>query len=180
MHQACSLPLAVLMPGSLQIKFLTRTVQTCIVQPVNDITASTPEPLWKLILHASQRVESAFESELAPIGLSLSKLNVLAILLEAGEPLPLSRLAAKLACVKSNVTQLVDRLETEGLVARVDDPNDRRSVLASITDLGRERSMAGTQVMQTVDATLFDGLGTDERQTMERFLAALSAGPCSS
>ncbi|MBK6427594.1 MAG: MarR family transcriptional regulator, partial [Blastocatellia bacterium] len=137
MHQACSLPLAVLMPGSLQIKFLTRTVQTCIVQPVNDITASTPEPLWKLILHASQRVESAFESELAPIGLSLSKLNVLAILLEAGEPLPLSRLAAKLACVKSNVTQLVDRLETEGLVARVDDPNDRRSVLASITDLGR-------------------------------------------
>ncbi|MBK6315379.1 MAG: MarR family transcriptional regulator [Blastocatellia bacterium] len=147
---------------------------------MNDLSASTSEPLWKLILHASQRVESAFESELAPIGLSLSKLNVLAILLEAGEPLPLSRLAAKLACVKSNVTQLVDRLETEGLVARVDDPNDRRSVLASITDLGRERSMAGTQVMQTVDATLFDGLGTDERQTMERFLAALSAGPCSS
>lgn len=136
------------------------------------------EPLWKLILHAAGRVETAFEAELSPIGLSLSKLNVLSILLEAGEPIPLSRLATRLACVKSNVTQLVDRLETEGLVARIDDPNDRRSVLASITELGRERSAEGAERMRIVDAALFSGLDLDGRTRVEAFLASLTAGGC--
>lgn len=145
---------------------------------MNEIPSVATEPLWKLILHASQRVEAAFEAELAPIGLSLSKLNVLAILLEAGEPIPLSRLATRLACVKSNVTQLVDRLESEGLVARIDDPNDRRSVLAAITDLGRGKSAEGAIVMQTVDATLFAGLDGDDRARVERFLASLTSVPC--
>ena len=158
--------------------FLTETVHGCIVQRVNEVPSVSVDPLWKLILHASQRVESAFESELAPIGLSLSKLNVLAILLDAGEPIPLSRLATRLACVKSNVTQLVDRLETEGLVARIDDPNDRRSVLASITELGRQRSAEGARVMQSVDATLFAGLENDDRAVVERFLAQLNSVPC--
>lgn len=145
---------------------------------MNEIPSVATEPLWKLILHASQRVEAAFEAELAPIGLSLSKLNVLAILLEAGEPIPLSRLATRLACVKSNVTQLVDRLESEGLVARVDDPNDRRSVLASITELGRAKSADGARVMQTVDAGLFAGLDADDRARVERFLANVASGQC--
>ena len=134
------------------------------------------EPLWKLILHAAQRVDSAFEAELAPIGMSLSKLNVLAILIEAGEPIPLSRLATRLACVKSNVTQLVDKLESEGLVARVDDPNDRRSILASITERGRERSAEGARIMQTVDEGLFAGLDPEGRVQVEHFLASLNAG----
>jgi DNA-binding MarR family transcriptional regulator len=115
---------------------------------------------------------------LAPIGLSLSKLNVLAILLEAGEPIPLSRLATRLACVKSNVTQLVDRLESEGLVARIDDPNDRRSVLAAITDLGRGKAGEGSRVMQLADAALFAGLDSDDRPRVERFLASLTSGQC--
>lgn len=145
---------------------------------MNEISGTPAQPLWKLILHAAGRVETAFETELAPIGLSLSKLNVLGILLEAGEPLPLSRLAARLACVKSNVTQLVDRLETEGLVARVDDPNDRRSVLASITDLGRIRFGEGSRVMQTVDAQLFSGLDAEDRSRVEALLASLAATTC--
>lgn len=145
---------------------------------MNEVPITTTKPLWKLILHAAGQVESAFEAELAPIGLSLSKLNVLSILQEAGGPIPLSRLAGRLACVKSNVTQLVDKLESEGLVARVDDPNDRRSVLASITDLGRERSIEGGRVMQNVDNTLFAGLGTDDRARVEAFLAGLSTPDC--
>jgi DNA-binding MarR family transcriptional regulator len=40
------------------------------------------------------------------------------------------------------VTGLVDNLERDGLVKRVDDPNDRRSVYAEVTDLGRERVKA--------------------------------------
>jgi DNA-binding MarR family transcriptional regulator len=40
------------------------------------------------------------------------------------------------------VTGLVDNLERDGLVRRVDDPNDRRSIYAELTDQGRDRVKA--------------------------------------
>ena len=75
-------------------------------------------------LHAVvERLEEALE----PLGLSLAKFGVLSRLAAAGEPLPLGTLAERCACVRSNITQLVDRLEAERLVMRADDPRDRRS-----------------------------------------------------
>jgi len=74
------------------------------------------------------------EERLADAGLSLPKLAALHQLSQAGDSLPLGQLAERLACVKSNVTQLVDRLEADGLVVRAADPNDRRSRLAVLTD----------------------------------------------
>jgi DNA-binding MarR family transcriptional regulator len=119
-------------------------------------------PLWAAFLHAAQRVESRLDGELAKSGLSLSKLAILENLVRAGEPLPLSRLAERISCVKSNVTQLVDRLESEGLVKRLNDPKDRRSTLASITREGRRLHGTGTQTMERVERELFGHL--DPRQ----------------
>jgi DNA-binding MarR family transcriptional regulator len=51
-------------------------------------------------------------------------------------------LAEMLDVSPRTVTGLVDNLERDGLVKRVDDPNDRRSVYAEVTDLGRERVKA--------------------------------------
>jgi DNA-binding MarR family transcriptional regulator len=135
-------------------------------------------PLWKLLLKAGQRVEAAFEEELGGIGLSLSKLGVLKMLVDEGEPIPLSRLAGKLACVKSNVTQLVDRLETEGLVVRVDDPADRRSVLAAITDAGRERFLAGVEASQKAETRLFLGYSDEDRRALLELLCRLADCGC--
>ncbi|MFI1352609.1 MarR family winged helix-turn-helix transcriptional regulator [Streptomyces sp. NPDC020898] len=53
------------------------------------------------------------------------------------EPLPMRRLARKLRCEPSNVTGIVDRLESRGLVERRPDPSDRRVKLAACTDEGR-------------------------------------------
>ncbi|MBW8869126.1 MAG: MarR family transcriptional regulator, partial [Acidobacteria bacterium] len=84
------------------------------------------------MLHAAGTLESRVEEQLAEVGLSLPKLAALHQLSQAGDSLPLGQLAERLACVKSNVTQLVDRLEADGLVVRAADPNDRRSRLAVI------------------------------------------------
>lgn len=53
------------------------------------------------------------------------------------EPLPMRKLAQKLKCEPSNVTGIVDRLETRGLVERRPDPADRRVKLAAATEEGR-------------------------------------------
>src|SRR5260370_1388861 len=47
-------------------------------------------------------------------------------LLQLDSPLPMSELAALLACDNSNVTGLIDRLEGRGLVARQPSSQDRR------------------------------------------------------
>ncbi|ARP70061.1 MarR family transcriptional regulator [Streptomyces pluripotens] len=53
------------------------------------------------------------------------------------EPLPMRKLALKLKCEPSNVTGIVDRLESRGLVERRSDPADRRVKVAAATDEGR-------------------------------------------
>ena len=90
------------------------------------------------VLRAASVLEQRLEARLAEINLSLAKLAALCHVKGAGEALPLGRLTERLACVKSNVTQLIDRLEADGLViTRSQDPADRRSRLAVLTARGR-------------------------------------------
>jgi DNA-binding MarR family transcriptional regulator len=118
--------------------------------------------LWQIVF-AGHRIEERLESALEQTGLSLAKFGALRHLAEASQPLALSQLAEKIACVKSNVTQLVDRLENDGLVRRVPDPNDRRSILASITEDGRSRYEAGAAVLAQAQQDLLSDLPAEQR-----------------
>jgi DNA-binding MarR family transcriptional regulator len=121
-------------------------------------------------LRAAQRVEARAEVALTETGLSLAKLGVLNHLVESGEPLTLGELAGRISCVKSNMTQLIDRLEADGLVARVDHPADRRSVHAVITDEGRRRYAAGAKVLAEQEKELLTGLKTTELKQLSALL----------
>src|SRR5438046_8258079 len=57
-------------------------------------------------------------------------------LIEPGRPLPMSRLADTLSCDASNVTGLVDRLESRGLVRRQPSPQGRRVTVLRLTPTG--------------------------------------------
>jgi DNA-binding MarR family transcriptional regulator len=118
--------------------------------------------LWQIVF-AGHRIEERLESALEQTGLSLAKFGALRHLAEASQPLALSQLAEKIACVKSNVTQLVDRLENDGLVRRIPDPNDRRSILAAITDDGRTRFEAGAAVLAQAQQELLSDLPAEQR-----------------
>jgi DNA-binding MarR family transcriptional regulator len=102
------------------------------------------------LIHAAHRVEARLEEALAGVKLSGAKHAALSVLVIQDEPISLSELAEKLTCVRSNVTQLVDRLEVDGLVKRTDDPADRRAVRAVVTRLGWERHAAGAEVVNAV------------------------------
>jgi DNA-binding MarR family transcriptional regulator len=73
-------------------------------------------------------------------GLSEGRLHVLWQLIGAPErQLPLGELAERLEVSPRNVTGLIDHLERDGLVERVDDPEDRRSIYARLTPAGAKR-----------------------------------------
>jgi DNA-binding MarR family transcriptional regulator len=114
------------------------------------------------LLHAASAVESFVDAKLSAVGLSLPKLAALNRLVEAGESLPLGQLADRLACVKSNVTQLVDRLEADGLVSRAPDAGDRRSRLAVITPAGRAAYEEGSRIHREAEREIFGALSDAE------------------
>ena len=125
------------------------------------------------LLHAAEVAGSHVESKLAAVGLSLAKLAALTALREAGESMPLSQLAERLSCVKSNITQLVDRLEADGLVSRAGDPHDRRSRLAVMTPAGRIACEAGTRIRQQAENVLLSEMSGAERQQLASLMAKL-------
>jgi DNA-binding MarR family transcriptional regulator len=125
------------------------------------------------LLEAARALEARLEGALAPVGLSSPKFAVLSQLAKSGKPLTLSELAARVSCVRSNMTQLVDRLEAEGLVRRVDDPEDRRIVRAVLTALGEKRQADGARQMDRIQGEVASALREDERESLERLLSAL-------
>src|SRR6266550_9405708 len=125
------------------------------------------------VLHASGVLESRTELKLAEVGLSLPKLAALHRLADAGGSLPLGQLAERLACVKSNVTQLVDRLEADGLVTRTADAGDKRSRLAVITEAGRHIHHDGARIQREVEDELFATLSVDDSVRLAEIIAKL-------
>jgi DNA-binding MarR family transcriptional regulator len=146
---------------------------------MNDSAACpfNPAPLSFQVLGAAAAVEERLDSVLAQVGLSLAKFKVLSRLVEAGESLPLGGLAEHCSCVRSNMTQLVDRLETEKLVERVNDPADRRSVRAALTAAGRERQAEGFTVLANAEREVFAQLSEAERADLARLMQQLIRVP---
>src|SRR6266496_2905705 len=139
-----------------------------------ELAAEPTAPHWTFsVLHAAHLIEDRMELALGKVGLSMAKHGALSELARAGEPLTLSQLAARLSCVRSNMTQLVDRLEADGLVKRLDDPDDRRSVRAELTALGKEKQRAGEKAVKRVQAEFAASLTSRERTALEAALAAL-------
>ncbi|HKY61177.1 MAG TPA: MarR family transcriptional regulator [Gemmatimonadota bacterium] len=124
-------------------------------------------------LNAAHALEERLESALKRAGLSLAKHGVLSHLVRASEPLALSELAGRMCCVRSNMTQLMDRLEADGLVRRVEDPSDRRVVRAELTRLGEERQAAGAREIEKVQGEFAALLSEGDRASLDRLLAGL-------
>lgn len=139
---------------------------------MNDKDRRNQSGLFSL-LHTANAAQARVESNLAALDLSLPKLVALQALRDAGESLPLGRLAERLACVKSNITQLVDRLEVDGLVSRAPDPHDRRSRLAVLTAMGRKACEEGIRVQRQTERDLFGALTPDEARQLVTLMEKL-------
>ena len=125
------------------------------------------------LLGVAQILQSRLEQALESVGLSVPKYFAIKRLVDAGEPVSLSSLAERQRCVRSNITQLVDRLEADGLVKRVDDPADRRAVLATFTELGAERFAAANVAIDAVQRELASRIPAEDRESFLRGLASI-------
>ncbi|SPZ37302.1 HTH-type transcriptional regulator PecS [Agrobacterium tumefaciens] len=105
-------------------------------------------------------------------GLSSSAFDVLATLRRSGSPYQLSPgdLLAMAMVSSGTMTNRIDQLEKAGLVERIHNPNDRRSVLISLTERGFAivEEAAGAHVEN--QHRLVAGLSEEERATLNQLL----------
>lgn len=90
------------------------------------------------LMRVQQLVLSRLDTVLKPLDLTFARYEALVLLsfTQRGS-LPLGKMGERLQVHPTSVTPIVDRLESAGLVRRVPHPEDRRAVLAEITESGR-------------------------------------------
>ena len=143
------------------------------LQKVEKHAAQAPCELMFSLIQAADLIRDRLEQAFAGVGLSSPKFGALTKLAEADEPLSLGELAECLTCVRSNITQLVDRLEADGLVRRENDSEDRRCVRAAVTPLGRQRQAQGAQKLEEVQREFANRLEGVDSGMLHRALSAL-------
>src|SRR3954464_2053437 len=90
------------------------------------------------LMGVQQLLIGRLDEILRPHGLTFPRYEALVLLTfsRAGS-LPLGKMGERLQVHPTSVTSIVRRLDADGLVALRGHPEDRRTVLAEITDLGR-------------------------------------------
>jgi len=125
------------------------------------------------LIGTAQAVQERLEGVLVPFNLSLAKLGVLHHLADSAVPVSLSELARHQQCVRSNITQIVDRLEKDGLVKRRADPSDRRGVQALLTAVGRRAYRAGWDALIAEQRAIVQELGAGPADNLKGALELL-------
>jgi DNA-binding MarR family transcriptional regulator len=105
--------------------------------------------------------------------ISLTTASTLATLDRDG-PQRLSDLAVREGVTQPSMTALVSRLERDGLAVRGDDPTDRRAVVVTLTDAGRDVLVDRRTRRASRLAALLDELGPGDRAAVEAAAGALS------
>jgi DNA-binding MarR family transcriptional regulator len=89
------------------------------------------------VLIASQMILTAVDAVLEPFGLTFARYEALALLSFSKEGrLPIGKMSARLRVHPASMTNTVTKLEADGLLRRLSDSSDRRTVIAEITDAG--------------------------------------------
>ena len=126
---------------------------------------------WQLLVQFFFSQRANLPPLAAEFQLSPAQCHVLR-LVEPNRPIPMGRLAETLACDASNVTGLVDRLESRGLVRRRPSLADRRVKVLGLTPTGSRLRALLVERMAAPPTTL-GRLSAADQRALVRILRCL-------
>ena len=126
---------------------------------------------WDLLIQLLLSQRGQLPVLAAALELSPAQCHVLYVI-EPGKPVPMKQLAASLSCDASNVTGLVDRLESRGLIRRVAHSSDRRVKVLDLTPTGAKLRAELVARMSTPPPQL-ERLSAKDQRELERILSQL-------
>lgn len=127
------------------------------------------------LLGIGRQLEARANEALRPLGLHYTDLDVLATLRRSGKPYRLTptQLRDSVVITSGAMTACLDRLETNGLIARVASASDRRSSAAELTSAGRKLIDKAIVVRFEEAADAVVGLRESERARLAALLRKL-------
>ncbi|WP_214415914.1 MarR family winged helix-turn-helix transcriptional regulator [Sphaerisporangium fuscum] len=137
----------------------------------------SPLHVLSRVSRLAKHLDRARRASFAEHGLEPWEFDVLTTLRRAGEPYELSPGALLRATLVTSgtMTNRIDRLAAARLVRRRPDPEDRRGVLVSLTDLGRERVDEAFADLLRREHELLAGLAPADQQTLATLLRTILA-----
>ncbi|MFC4274879.1 MarR family winged helix-turn-helix transcriptional regulator [Achromobacter aloeverae] len=127
--------------------------------------------LFRLQAVASRDIDRS----LRPLGVNPGEFDVIATLTRHGPPHALSpqQLAESLLLSSGAMTNRLDRLEQAGLVARQPNPDDRRGIIVTLTELGRQTADAVLRAYLDILDRMLAPLAPDRREALAGLLREL-------
>lgn len=120
----------------------------------------------------NRRIKWMHDETLDELGLTMSDWHVLTALRWAGAPYRrrAGELARRAELTSGAMTSRLDALEKEGLVRRLRDSGDRRSVLVELTDKGRRKHGQTLGIQAQKEALLAAALSEREKEQLNALL----------
>ena len=131
---------------------------------------------WLRLLGVVNRVEGALRGRLRQaFDSTLPRFDMLAQLERAPEGLSMGDLSRRLMVSNGNVTDVMARLEKDGLVRRTPSPVDRRTVKARLTGVGQKAFQEMAEPHEAWVAAMFSPLSREELATLIALMDRLRA-----
>ena len=130
------------------------------------------ETLSEAFWSVARQLRHTSQETLAPWDITPSHLRALRVLMRRGV-MRLSELSDHLHIAARSTTEVVDALETRGLVERRPDPDDRRATLVALTEHGASVLDAIRAARGTETERAFGRLSQTDRAHLARILRRL-------
>jgi len=128
--------------------------------------------IWLRLLTCTQMIERVVRSRLRErFGTTLPRFDLMAQLERQPEGLKMNELSRLLMVTGGNVTTVVDQLEKEGLVERLDEPADRRAFRIRLTRSGERMFADMAREHEEWVIGLLSGLSRRDQDELLRLLA---------
>lgn len=133
------------------------------------------QKIWRNWLLAVARIDQYLDADLRRHGLDLGEYEILVVLSEAPErQMRMSSLAELVHQSRSRLTHAVSRMERAGIVQRTSAEDDRRGVIANLTDAGFQLlEQAAPSHVAAVRRILVDACTPDDFAALGRVMDAV-------
>lgn len=132
------------------------------------------ESLGRVIYFVAQDMRNFAEKILKPFDLTLEQFHLMKNM-PIGEGLNQRQICEIASKTPANMTRILDRLESKGLVVRRENPEDRRAALVFFTDRGQKLLAEVMGVFESFSSEFTQGISVEERQAVRAVLDRISA-----
>ncbi|MBV8519524.1 MAG: MarR family transcriptional regulator [Acidobacteria bacterium] len=122
-------------------------------------------------LHRATRQIALWFEERSPDHASIEG-HLLTYLVPYG-PCPVSELTRVFGAKHSTMTSILDRLEERGLVAREENPNDRRSLLVALTKDGRKAAVRVNALVEELEQAIGERVSPRDLAGFQKVMRAI-------